>query len=67
MHINEEISKIDQTEQSIELAGDSIQPLAQDGQKIQLKFHSRHTSPKGNMRDNILAMPKLEYQGKDFF
>jgi hypothetical protein len=35
--------------------------------KTQLKFEARSTQPRSTLRNNILALPKPEYQGKDFF
>lgn len=35
--------------------------------QFKLKFGQRTTSPRNLERDQILAMPKAEYQGRDFF
>lgn len=38
-----------------------------DPNQLQLKFEKRSTSVMSRARENVLAIPKPQYQGKDFF
>jgi hypothetical protein len=48
-------------------AAPDMSSLMSDHNRLKLKFEQRSTSVINRPRDNILAVPKPEYHGKDFF
>lgn len=49
----------------VQITEEQASPRTQN--QYNLKFEPRRTQPRNIARDNILAIPKQEYQGKDFF
>lgn len=68
----EELSKIEVTSASgrvSKLQNDEIVNYMPDSptDQFKLKFDQKKTQTRNVQRDNVLAIPKPEYHGKDFF
>lgn len=52
---------------NIETPKAEMTSLMSDAKRLKLKFDQRSTSVVTRPREDILAIPKQEYQGQDFF